>query len=203
MLIDPDRMPPHHFYQHLSRAVIPRPIGWVSTVSADGRVNLAPYSFFNAVSSNPPCVIFASTADRHGEQKDSLRNVEEIGEFVCNIVSHDVAEKMNQTSASLPRGRSEFDFAGLTPTPSDRVRPPRCQEARVHLECVVTQIVPIGDGPLSAKVVIGRVVLMNVDDAVLDGERMIDPDLLDPVGRLGGDAYTRVKAGRFEMQRPG
>ena len=201
MLLDPADLSPQDFYQFITRAVIPRPIGWVSTLSADGRANVAPYSFFNLVAANPPTVIFSSTAGRDGTQKDSFRNVEQVPEFVCNIVSFDAAEKMNQTSASLPHGASEFDFAGLTPAASERVRPPRVAEARVHLECVVTQVVPVGQGPMSAQVVFGRIVLMHVDDALMTDGR-IDPAKLDAVGRLGGNGYCRT-GDRFELERPG
>ena len=200
MTLDPADLAPKDFYQHLVRAVVPRPIGWVSTVSGDGRVNLAPYSFFNAVCANPPTVMFSSTAGRDGEAKDSLRNVREVGEFVCNVVGFEAAERMNRTSASLPRGESEFGFAGLTPVPSQIVRPPRCAEARVQMECVVSQIVPLGEGPLSAQIVFGRIVLLHADDAVLtDGQ--IDPAKLDAIGRMGGDAYCRTRE-RFELERP-
>ena len=200
MTVDPADLAPKDFYQHLVRAVVPRPIGWVSTVSADGRANLAPYSFFNAVCANPPTVMFSSTADRDGNAKDSLRNVREVGEFVCNIVSFGVAERMNKTSASLPRGESEFAFAGLTPVASTIVRPPRVAEALVQLECAVSHVVPLGEGPMSAHVVFGRIVRMHADDAVLSGGQ-IDPAKLDAIGRMGGDSYCRTRE-RFEMDRP-
>ena len=179
---------------------MPRPIGWVSTVSADGRANLAPYSFFNAVCASPPTVMFSSTAGRDGGAKDSLRNVREVGEFVCNIVSFDVAERMNRTSASLPRGESEFAFAGLTPAPSQVVRPPRCAEALVQMECVVSHVLALGEGPMSATVVFGRIVRMHVGDSVLSGGQ-IDPAKLDAVGRMGGDGYCRTRE-RFDLERP-
>ena len=200
MTLDPADLSPRDFYQHLVRAVVPRPIGWVSTISGDGRVNLAPYSFFNAVCANPPTVMFSSTAGRDGEAKDSLRNVREVGEFVCNVVGFEAAERMNRTSASLPRGRSEFEFAGLTPVASHVVRPPRCAEARVQMECVVSRVVAVGEGPMSAHVVFGRIVRLHADDGVLtDGQ--IDPAKLDAVGRMGGEGYCRTGE-RFEIERP-
>lgn len=200
MTIDPSQIPPHVVYAHLVRAVTPRPIGWVSTISAGGEANLAPYSFFNALSANPAAVMFSATTDRNGKFKDSLLNVREVDEFVCNIVSYELAERMNRTSATLGRGEDEFAFAGLTPAPSERVRPPRCAEAKVHFECRVHQIVPLGEGPLSSHVVIGRVLLMHVADEVLT-EGMIDPHKLETVGRMGGSGYCRTRE-QFSMDRP-
>lgn len=199
MTIDPAETPPHVVYQHLVRAVTPRPIGWVSTISGEGKPNLAPYSFFNALSSNPASVMFSATTDRQGNLKDSLLNVREVDEFVCNIVTCDLVQQMNQTAATLPRGETEFHFAGLTPEPSERVRPPRCAEAKVHLECQVHQIVPLGDGPLSSHVVIGRILLMHVADEVMSGG-LIDPHKLETVGRMGGSDYCRTRE-QFSMER--
>ena len=200
MQFDPADIPPHVFYQHLVRAVTPRPIGWVSTISADGRVNLAPYSFFNAVGANPPTVIFSATTDRHGKFKDSLLNVREVPQFVCNIVGAHVAERMNRTAATLPRGTNELELAGLTPDPSVHVRPPRVAEAKVHMECEVSHIVPLGEGPMSSHVVFGRILLMHVaEDVLTDG--FVDAAKLDSIGRLGGNDYCSTRD-RFTMERP-
>jgi flavin reductase (DIM6/NTAB) family NADH-FMN oxidoreductase RutF len=202
MLIDPDSTPAAEVYRLLTACVTPRPIAWVSTVSPAGVPNLAPFSFFNAIGANPPAVMFSPVNRPDGTPKDTLRNVRATGEFVVNIVSAAVAHPMNATSAELPYEQSEFAAAaGLTPAPSQRVRPPRVAEAHVHLECVLHQIVPVGDGPLSANVVIGRVVLIHAHDGVLDAAGRIDPGKLDTIGRMGGSLYARTRD-RFEMVRP-
>lgn len=202
MTIDPQTMPIQEVYRYLIAAVVPRPIGWISTISPAGIPNLAPFSFFNAVGANPPAVIFSPLTRRDGSRKDSVINVEATGEFVANIVSAALAGPMNATSAEVEYGVNEFDLARLTPAPSLRVRPPRVKEAHVHLECVLHQIVRVGDGPLSANLVIGRVVLMNVDPSVLDHENQIDPAKLDAIARMGGPLYSTTRD-RFAMERPG
>lgn len=201
MKLDPATVDPVQAYRLLTAAVTPRPIGWVSTVSPRGVPNLAPYSFFNAVGANPPAVIFSPTNRRDGSKKDSLLNSQATGEFVVNIVSHPVVELMNATSRELPYEVSEFEAAGLTPIASERVRPPRVAEAKVHLECEVLQIVPVGSGPLAGNLVIGKVVLMHVADDVLDASGLIDPARLDTVGRMGAAWYSRTRD-RFELHRP-
>jgi flavin reductase (DIM6/NTAB) family NADH-FMN oxidoreductase RutF len=189
-------------YKLMIGSVLPRPIGWISTVDADGRPNLAPYSFFNAVCPNPPHLLFCPnirTADEHS--KDTLNNVRTTGEFVVNIVTEEVAEAMNVTAWELPADRDEFEAAGLTPAPSVAVKPPRVVESPVHFECTLTQIVDLGAGPGSGSVVIGRIVHVHVDERVLiDGDK-IDLTALKPIGRLAGTAYTRVND-LFDMTRP-
>jgi flavin reductase (DIM6/NTAB) family NADH-FMN oxidoreductase RutF len=202
MVIDPETTPVQEVYRTLTACVTPRPIAWVSTVSPSGVPNLAPFSFFNAVGANPPAVMFSPVNRRDGSRKDTVRNVEATGEFVLNIVSAVLAHPMNATSAELPYETSEFAAAGLTPVPAARVRPPRVAEAQVHLECVLHKVVPVGDGPLSANVVIGRVVLINAHEGVLDAFGQIDPEKLDTIGRMGGALYARTRD-RFEMRRPG
>jgi flavin reductase (DIM6/NTAB) family NADH-FMN oxidoreductase RutF len=202
MIIDPETTPVQEVYRTLTACVTPRPIAWVSTVSPSGVPNLAPFSFFNALGANPPAVMFSPVNRRDGSRKDTVRNVESTGEFVLNIVSAALAHSMNATSAELPYETSEFAPAGLTPTPSARVRPPRVAEAQVHLECVLHQVIPVGNGPLSANVVIGRVVLIHAHDGVLDASGQIDPEKLDTIGRMGAALYTHTRD-RFEMQRPG
>ena len=185
-------------YKLLTGLVVPRPIGWIGTVDADGRPNLAPYSFFNAVSGNPPTVLFSAGMAARGA-KDSLANAVETGEFTCNIVGMTVAEGMNQSSAELPHGDSEFDFAGLTPEPSLDIKAPRVAEAKASFECRLTQTVEIGD-PVANVVVFGEVIRFHVDDDVLDGTR-IDFEQLDAVGRLAGNGYATTRE-RFDLVRP-
>ena len=174
--------------------IAPRPIGWVSTVSASGAVNLAPYSYFNAVCDTPPTVMFSSNG-----AKDSMTFAHETGEFVWNMATWDLREPMNLSSADLPRGESEFAHAGLEFAPSRLVAPPRVAAAPVSLECKVTQVVQIEDGPNI--VTFGRVVGVHLDEAaIVDGR--VDLTRLKPIARCGyrGD-YTVVES-LFEMLRP-
>jgi flavin reductase (DIM6/NTAB) family NADH-FMN oxidoreductase RutF len=201
MNIDPEQLPIPEVYRHLVSCITPRPIAWVSTLSPGGVPNLAPFSFFNGIGANPPAVMFSPVNRRDGSRKDTVINIEATREFVINVVSHAYAPQMNATSADFPYEVSEFETCGLTPTPSARVRPPRVKEAAVHLECVLHQIVPVGEGPLAANVIIGRIVLIHADDSVLDAVGQIDPAKLDTVGRMGGIAYTRTRD-RFELPRP-
>jgi flavin reductase (DIM6/NTAB) family NADH-FMN oxidoreductase RutF len=188
-------------YRALVSVVTPRPIAWVTSIDLEGRVNLAPFSFFNAFGANPPVVVFSPTLRRDGSSKDTLRNVQAVGEFVLNAAVESLAEAMNRTSAELPPGESEAEFAGLSLVPSARVRPPRVHPSPVHLECRVLQILPIGKGPISANLVIGEVLLMQIDDAVLDAQGRVDPQKLRTIARLGGDFYCRTRD-LFEMTRP-
>ena len=188
-------------YHLLVGVVTPRPIAWVTTVDVAGRVNLAPFSFFNAFGANPPVVVFSPTLRRDGTKKDTLLNIEATGEFVVNAAVARLAEQLNLTSKELPPGQSEVELAGLHTAPSARVKPPRIAESPVHMECKLRQIVPIGDGPISANLVIGEVVTIHVDDAVLDENGRVDPRKLQTIARLGGDFYCRT-SDLFELRRP-
>jgi flavin reductase (DIM6/NTAB) family NADH-FMN oxidoreductase RutF len=202
-------MPEFHFYEPskghglshdpFKAIVAPRPIGWISSIDLNGRVNLAPYSFFNAVSDRPPMVMFSSSS-----WKDTVANIEATGEFVCNLVTRSLAAKMNQTSASLPRGASEFDFAGLATAPSRLVAPPRVAETPAALECRLVQILPLRDldgTKLDQFLTIGQVVGVHLDRAYLkDG--LFDLLATHPVQRAGYVAdYTEATTG-FQMPRP-
>jgi flavin reductase (DIM6/NTAB) family NADH-FMN oxidoreductase RutF len=201
MLLDVSQTDPLTLYQFLIHAVTPRPIAWVTSNDAEGRVNLAPFSFFNAFGANPPLVVFSAAPKRDGSRKDTLRNVEATGEFVLNAAVAELAEPMNLTARELPFGESEADLAGLRLVPSVKVRPPRVAASPVHMECVLNQVLSIGKGPGSANLIIGEVVLMHADDAVLDAQGRIDPHKLRTIGRLGGDYYCQTSA-LFTMKRP-
>ena len=136
-----------------------------------------------------------------GSKKDTVVNIEENGEFVINVVSHSVAEKMNLTSGDYGPGEDEFDIAGLTQVPSKTVKPFRVAESSAHFECELIQIVHVGEGPLAANLVIGKIKHLHIDDAMLDERGRVDPDKLDNVGRMGG-AYYSTTRDRFELQRP-
>ena len=201
MLIDVASANVVEVYQLLVGAVTPRPIAWVTTLSPSGVVNLAPFSFFNAFGANPPIVVFSPTLRRDGSKKDTLINLESLGEFVVNAATAPLAEKVNLTSAEIPASDSEVSLAKLTTLPSVRVKPPRIAESPVNFECKVRQIIPCGTGPIAANLVIGEVVVMHVADDVLDEKGRIDPRKLQTVARLGGDFWCRT-TDLFEQKRP-
>lgn len=182
--------------------VVPRPIGWISTLSKNNVVNLAPYSFFNALASEPPMLMFASNGAATNPTKDSLANCAETGEFVFNMATWDLREAMNRSSAAVRAEIDEFEIAGLEKAPSRLVKPPRVKAAPIHMECVVHQIV---DLPCTRRdgrnaMVLGRVVGMHIDDAVLS-DGLVDMAKVRPIARLGYMDYTRVDL-VFEMTRP-
>ena len=186
-----------------NQLVIPRPIGWISSVGADGSVNLAPFSFFNAVAYVPPQVMFATTGPhREGGQKNSLANIQATGEFVANLATWPLREAVNISSAPAPAGIDEFELAGLTKAPARIVGAPYVAESPVHLECVLTRIVelPAPDPADPNTVIFGEVVGIDIDDSVIADGR-IDALALDPIARLGYDQYTRV-VDVFSMTRP-
>ncbi len=202
MLIDPGSNQPSDIYKLMVGLIVPRPIAFVSSLSADGVRNLAPFSFFTAASANPPIICFTPMVrGRDGTTKDTLRNIEATGEFVTNIVSEDFILQMNASSAEVPPEVDEFILSGLTPVPSDLVRPPRVGEARAAMECRLVQIVQVSTKPLGGSIVLGEVLRFHVEDALFDNFR-IDPDRLRPVGRMGGPLYTRT-TDRFLLERPG
>jgi flavin reductase (DIM6/NTAB) family NADH-FMN oxidoreductase RutF len=186
--------------------VIPRPIGWISSVDSNGLANLAPYSFFNAICYSPPTVMFASGAGGEDDgSKDSLRNVEMTGEFVCNIATWDTREQMNQTSATLDKDVDEMALVGLTATPSRLVSPPGVAEAPVHLECKHINSIEIPHWGEADRyvLVLGEVIGIHIRDDLITKEGLIDVARMRPVGRLGYNDYTEVSGGScFTMIRP-
>jgi len=186
--------------------VVPRPIGWITTVNEAGVVNLAPYSFFNAVGGEPPCVVFAPggrKADGPPDgSKDSLANAERTGEFVCNVATWDLREQMNLTSAAAPAGVDEAEIAGLQMVPSQLVKPPRVKASPIHLECKYLQTVdlPCDTPGIRSAVVFGQVIGVHIDESVLtDG--LVDMAKLKPIARLGYMDYCVVEE-VFAIQRP-
>ena len=188
------------FYRVLTGVVVPRPIAFVSTVSSEGVPNLAPYSFFNAVASDPPTIVFSSSRHTGLKRKDTLANIEETGEFVVNVVVDDIAEAMNMTAAEFPEDVDEFEISGLTPIASDLVKAPRVSESPVNMECRLNQIIPLGNDGHANGLVIGEIVLMHVRDDLIDGHR-INHQLLKPTGRLAGSMYCHT-SDVYEMPRP-
>ena len=179
--------------------VAPRPIGWVTTMAADGRLNLAPYSFFNALSSSPPLVMISSEGE-----KDSVTFMRETGEFVANLVGRDFAEAMNTTAIDAPRGVSEIDVAGLATEPSTTVAPPRVAGVPAALECKVTEIRPAPTLPGAASaptLIFGQVTGVHIDDAMLTGDGLFDMVKAGNVARLGYMDYLSITE-TFAMRRP-
>ena len=184
----------------LKALVAPRPIGWISAMNRDGAVNLAPYSYFNAVAAGPDMVMFSSAG-----RKDAMTFAEEGGEFVCNIATYDLREAVNATSAPVERGDSEFAFAGLSTAPSRKVRPPRVAEAPAAIECRWVQtvpLVPIEGGDASHFLVIGQVVSIYIDDRFITNG-LVDTGAMRPILRGGYfDYFTAESETRFELRRP-
>ena len=191
--VRPEQLGPGGAYHLLNSVIGPRPIAWVSTVGPDGTFNVAPHSYTTVVSPSPPMVAFVSVG-----RKDTLRNAEESGEFVYNIGSGALIERINRSAADFPRSVSEFEWAGLTPVPSELVKPPRVGEAPVAMEATVVDIYQVGR--TENYMVIGQVRLIHLDESIMANGR-VDATLLDPVGRLAGSEYARI--GKvFSLERP-
>jgi flavin reductase (DIM6/NTAB) family NADH-FMN oxidoreductase RutF len=188
-------------YKILSGSILPRPIAFVTTVDKNGCINAAPFSFFTAICANPLLICFSPMRKgTDGNKKDTLLNIEETGEFVINIVSREMAEKMNICAADYAREVNELEQAGLEQQPSTYVKPPRIKDSKVHLECTLHQLLHFGDGPGSGSLVIGRVKHVQANDDLYDKGK-IDTEKLDPVGRLAGHMYTGPLADVFEIIR--
>lgn len=206
MEIDPAGLKASDRYKLLIGCIVPRPIAFVSTVSPEGKTNLAPYSFFNGVGSDPMTLLFCPANDDKGAEKDSLRNAAPpaeggVGQFVVNIARDAYAREVSGASEPLPYGQSEFDLVGLTPAPSTKVRPPRVAESPVAFECETLQIVRTNPGvPAGGNIVIGRVVHVFVDDGLINERYHTDPEKLDAIGRMGGLTYCRTRD-RFDLPR--
>jgi len=202
MEIKPDSLSWKSVYKLLIGSVLPRPIGWISSINDQGQPNLAPFSFFNIVCANPPTILFCPMVRSGDNQlKDTLQNIRETGEFVVNIVSGELVEKMIKTSVEAPYGVNEFDYAGLTPKLSSVVTPPRVAESPIHFECKLNQIIDISLNPGGGSVVIGTIVHMHIDERLMIGEDKIDLARLTPIGRLAGNSYVRV-TDIFDIERP-
>jgi flavin reductase (DIM6/NTAB) family NADH-FMN oxidoreductase RutF len=203
--VAPADLSPADFYQYLIGAVAPRPIAFASTVSAEGKVNLSPYSFFTIVSQNPPMLVFSPTSrGRDNSEKDTLHNVRAVPEVVINICDYALVEQLSLASAEYPSGVNEFTKAGLTEVKSNQVRPPRVAECPAAFECVVEQIIALGDGPGHGNLVLCRVVQAHFrEDVLLDGKPGLDPLKFEAVSRLGGDWYSRLRPENlFTVGRP-
>jgi flavin reductase (DIM6/NTAB) family NADH-FMN oxidoreductase RutF len=197
MRIDPQDLPVRAAYSLFISTIVPRPIAWVSTLSPDGRPNLAPFSFFMGVTSDPPTLALA-IGRRRGEPKDTARNIETGREFVVNVVTADLARAMVLTSGEFAPEVNEFAEVGLTPLPSERVKPPRVRESPIHMECHLERMITIGRS--GTTLAIGEVVLFHIADELWTGKD-VDVARLQPLARLGGALYAPIAA-TLEIPRP-
>lgn len=201
MIIDPAHTSQSDIYKILTGSVIPRPIGWISTISEDGVPNLAPFSFFNVVGEDPPHVMF-STVRPGNSNKDTLNNVLATKQFVVNMAVEELVEAVNTSSASLPPDVNEFDYAGVTQAPSSKVKPPRVLESPINFECELVHHYTLEDHKHGgATIMIGRVVMFHVDESVLLDNYKINPEVYKPVARLAGSNYAKLGE-VFSIKRP-
>jgi flavin reductase (DIM6/NTAB) family NADH-FMN oxidoreductase RutF len=197
--IDPSTLSSRERYRLMTSSIIPRPIAFVTSLGSNGIVNAAPFSYFNGVTSTPP-IISISVGYRRGNAKDTARNIRETGEFVVNMVSHDIAEKMNLASGDFAPNVSEVIEADLKVIPSELVAPPRLAESPLHMECKLYKLIEIGEGPND--LILGEVLRWHLNPGVqIDDRYHIDPGTLNIIGRLGGPQYCKT-SDVFEMVRP-
>lgn len=188
-----DDLTPVQLQNYLQYAIAPRPICLASTIDAEGNVNLSPFSFFNLFSTNPPICIFSPARRvRDNTTKHTLQNVQEVGECVINIVNYAMVQQTSLSSTEYAKGVNEFEKAGFTMETSHLVKPPRVAEAPVQLECVVNQIIPLGEGNGAGNLILAEIKLIHIKEDILDAEDKIDQQKIDLVARLGGNWYSRV-----------
>lgn len=193
MIYDPTEHPLLETHKLMIGSIVPRPIAFVSTLSKDGLENLAPFSYFNGICSNPPSIMFCPARRGYdGKTKDTLNNIRDTEEFAVNIVSEDFAEQMVSTSTDFEPEVNEFEVSGLTPEPCQKIAPPKVAEAKISFECKLNKIIPVGnEGPGGGFVIIGTIVLFHIDDDVYE-DGYINLEKLRPIGRLAGNMYTRT-----------
>ena len=203
MHLDPNELDLASRYKLLVGAILPRPIAFVSTISREGKTNLAPYSFANAASSTPMTLMFCPANNTDGSPKDSLRNADPAtgtGEFVFNLASHAYAREISAAAEALAHGDSEFDLTGLIPAPSTVIAPPRVAESPVAFECRTTKVIELSPKgtPAGGNIVLGEVVAVHAHDGVIDERMHVDADTIDAIGRMGGRGYATTRD-RFEI----
>lgn len=189
---------------YLQYAIAPRPICFASTIDKEGRVNLSPFSFFNLFSTNPPtCVFSPARRVRDNTTKHTLENVLEVGECVINIVNYSMVQQTSLASVEYPKGTDEFVKAGFTAIPSVMVKPPRVAESPVQLECIVKNVIPLGDQHGAGNLILAEIKIIHIKEEILDESGKIDQQKIDLVARLGGDWYCRVtKENLFQVAKP-
>ncbi|AMR30231.1 flavin reductase [Mucilaginibacter sp. PAMC 26640] len=202
--IDASTLTPAEMQGYLHYAIAPRPICFASTINKNGEVNLSPFSFFNVFSINPPICVFSPTSRaRDNTIKHTLENVLEVPECVINIVNYDMVQQTYLTSTDYPKGVNEFSKAGFTALASETIRPPRVAESSVQLECVVNDVISLGENGGAGNLVIAEVKRIHINEEILDADGKIDPHKIDLVARLGGDWYCRVTGDNlFKIAKP-
>lgn len=192
MQFDPNNLEQKSIYKLLTGIIIPRPIGWISTISEDGITNLAPFSYFNAVGDDPPHVMFAA-GNGQNSNKDTLNNVLATKQFVVNMVTEDLVEQMNSTAQGIPSHESEFDLVNLTPIPSLKIKPPRVKESPISMECELVHHYTLEDNKFGGStILVGRIVMFHIDENVLLDDFKIDLNTYKPVARLAGSNYSKL-----------
>jgi flavin reductase (DIM6/NTAB) family NADH-FMN oxidoreductase RutF len=196
MKIDPTTLSSNELYHFMISAIVPRPIAWVGTQSLRGQDNLAPYSFFNGVTSRPPTLMFSAVNNREGKKKDTVVNIEETGEFVVSVVTASQSELMVKTSHVFDYGVSEFVECGVEKQVSERIAPFGVKGAPIVFECLLDRIVVVGEGAGAANLILGKIVLIKVSDEVLvaPDKAVVDPLKLHAIGRMGGDIYVNTES---------
>jgi len=202
MEIDLSALPAREAHDLMTSALIPRPIAWVSSVSAQGHINLAPFSFFSGITWCPATLGFSVVNRPDGSRKDTIRNIEETKNFVVNMVSQDLASRMVETSATLPHGVNEAQKAGVPLVQSNVVVVPRVKEARVAFECALDRIVTVGNGAYAGNLILGTILLVHIKDELLEAGKTVDPMRFDVIGRLSGARYCRTGS-VFEISAEG
>lgn len=202
--INPTEIPHAELHKLMLGAIAPRPIAFASTIDAEGRPNLSPFSFFNAFGVNPSTIIFSpSRRGRDNTTKDTFDNIKQIPEVVINAVTYSMVEQVSLASTEFPKGVNEFEKSGFTPLASEKVRPFRVMESPVQWECKVRQVIETGTGGGAANLVICEVLLVHVKEEVLTANGLIDSQRIDLVGRMGGDYYVRAHGNSlFEVEKP-
>jgi len=200
---DPKELATNVLHDYLLSTIAPRPIAWASTIDENGKVNLAPFSFFNVFGSNPPTLVFSpSSRVRDNTQKHTLLNAQKTGECVINIANYELAGQMGLTSGEFPEGVNEFEMANLEMAVSVKVKPPRVNAGPAQFECIVKQIIPTGTNAGAGNLIICEVVYLHLNENIFNQEDKIDPHLVDNIARMGKIWYTRAKEGLFQMPNP-
>ncbi|HEV8693536.1 MAG TPA: flavin reductase family protein [Lysobacter sp.] len=203
MIIDFTTTDPRSAYLWLSSTVTPRPIAWVSTLSAEGVPNLAPFSFFQVVTGAPPTLMLSPLLQSDGSIKDTVRNIQDTGEFVINLVPFAMADRMNATAFNYEHGVNEFERCDVASAASESVQPLRVKEATVSFECKLASLQPYPEHNPSCHIILGEVLVAHIDESALDERGHADPARLDLIARMGGKWYSRTKSEEnFEMARP-
>ena len=192
MEFNPDELDQKAIYKLLTGAVIPRPIGWISSISEDGILNLAPFSFFNAVGDDPPHVMFSASGSPNAN-RDTLSNALATKQFVVNMVTEELVEQMNMTAQSIPSLESEFDHAGVTPVPSSKVKPPRVKECLISMECELVHHYTLENNKFGGQtIMVGKVVMFHFHESVLLDDYKINMENYSPISRLAGSGYSKL-----------